>query len=319
MNVFTKNKQRNLVILVLLIILIAIPLTVSIIRYQQQSRSNAQPSTVLSFTPTSSSTSPLTYQAGDSIPLTITIDPGSNIVSTVNLDIAYDATKLEPAPDQAIVPDSTVFPSVLEGPVLTPGRIQVSLSIGADVGRAIKTPATIATVRFKALSDTASPTSVTFGPATQVYSLGPGDGYSENVLSSTNPAYIAIAPLASPTVQQPTIVPSTAPTATDVPVPTDTPTPPDSTKPTISITSPQNGAIVQRRTDVIISATASDNIGVDHVTFSVGGNTSTDFTAPYSYSWSVAGKPKAKYTITATAYDAANNSASQSISVTSNK
>lgn len=111
---------------------------------------------------------------------------------------------------------------------------------------------------------------------------------------------------------------------TNTPIPTLTPTPTkipssDTTKPTVTITNPLNGAVVARRGNVTIAASASDNVGVDRVTFSVGGNTSTVYNAPYSYNWSVAGKPNARYTITVTAYDAANNSASQTITVTSSK
>ena len=115
----------------------------------------------------------------------------------------------------------------------------------------------------------------------------------------------------------PTIIVAT-PTPTRTPTPTSIPNG-DTTRPTVSITNPQNGAVVIRRGTVNITASATDNVGVDRVTFSVGGNTSTDYSAPYSYSWSVSAKPNQSYTVTATAYDDANNSASHSINVTSNK
>ncbi len=118
-----------------------------------------------------------------------------------------------------------------------------------------------------------------------------------------------------------TTVPTNTPAPTSFPTPTRTPTPisGDTIRPSITITNPTNGAIVQRRGDVTVTASATDNVGVDRVTFSVDGNVSTDFSPPYSYSWSVSGKPNARYTITATAYDAANNSSSQTISVTSSR
>lgn len=126
----------------------------------------------------------------------------------------------------------------------------------------------------------------------------------------------------TPTNIQPSPTPTAIPTVTPVPgSPTPIPTvgPIDTIKPTISITNPLNGSIVARRSTVTISANATDDMGIDHVTFSVGGNVSTDYAAPYSYSWSVGGKPNSRYTITATAFDAANNSSSQTITVTSGK
>jgi len=57
----------------------------------------------------------------------------------------------------------------------------------------------------------------------------------------------------------------------------------DSVAPTVSITSPANGAIVARRSTITITATASDNVGVTRVEFLVDGALQcTDTTAPYS-------------------------------------
>jgi len=133
-------------------------------------------------------------------------------------------------------------------------------------------------------------------------------------LNEGNNCTIAATPTLTPTSQPPTLTP--------LPTGIPTSTPPvsnDTIKPTVSITNPLNGAVVSRRSTVSITALASDNVAIDHVTFSVGGNTSTDYTAPYSYSWSVSGKPNSSYTITTTAYDTSNNTATQTIRVTSNK
>ena len=123
----------------------------------------------------------------------------------------------------------------------------------------------------------------------------------------------------------PTISPTTA-QATSTPQPTlgpsSTPTPtliPDSTPPTISITSPLDGSIVNRRGTITIAASASDNIGINRVVFTVAGNVSTDYTAPYSYAWSVSGKPNSTYTITATAYDASGNNTLNAVRVKTSK
>jgi hypothetical protein len=88
----------------------------------------------------------------------------------------------------------------------------------------------------------------------------------------------------------------------------------------VSITSPANGSTVKRGTTVTITAAASDNVAVTKVEFSVNGSlTCTDMTAPYTCNWSVPGKPNVKYTLTTKAYDAANNTAASSVSVSASK
>jgi len=122
------------------------------------------------------------------------------------------------------VPNATVFPSVLEGPVYTPGKISVTLSVGPDPTKSIQTKAKAATVTFKAIANTSgAPTLVSYGASTQALSIGSNDQASENVLSSSTPATIVIGGAAGPTVPIPTEVPS--PTAVITPAPTEVPTP----------------------------------------------------------------------------------------------
>jgi hypothetical protein len=92
----------------------------------------------------------------------------------------------------------------------------------------------------------------------------------------------------------------------------------DTTPPTVAITNPANGAIVARKSTVTITATANDNVGVTRVDFLVNGALQcSDTTAPYSCAWRVANAPNRTYQLQARAFDAANNSATASIQVTS--
>jgi chitodextrinase len=96
--------------------------------------------------------------------------------------------------------------------------------------------------------------------------------------------------------------------------------PPDTTAPTVSITSPKTGGTVAAKSSVVITATASDNIGVTKVQFYVNGAlTCTSTTSPYSCaSWNVAAGKNQKYQLQAMAYDAAGNvGVSAIVSVTS--
>jgi alpha-tubulin suppressor-like RCC1 family protein len=90
----------------------------------------------------------------------------------------------------------------------------------------------------------------------------------------------------------------------------------DTTKPTISMTSPVSGSTVSGTT--AISASASDNMGVVGVQFKVDGVNlgAEDTVAPYSISWNTTTVANGAHTVTATARDAAGNSAVLTIGVT---
>ncbi len=84
--------------------------------------------------------------------------------------------------------------------------------------------------------------------------------------------------------------------------------PTDTTAPSVSLTSPANGASVTKGSTVTIAANASDNIGVTKVEFLVNGSVvNTDTSAPYSYSWSTASAATGVHSISAKAYDTAGN------------
>jgi glucose/arabinose dehydrogenase len=92
----------------------------------------------------------------------------------------------------------------------------------------------------------------------------------------------------------------------------------DNIAPTVAITSPANGAIVARKSNVAINATASDNVGVTRVEFLVNGALQcTDTAAPYSCTWRVPNPMNKTYQLQARAFDAANNSATTTVQVTS--
>ncbi len=80
---------------------------------------------------------------------------------------------------------------------------------------------------------------------------------------------------------------------------------PDAVPPTVALTAPADASTLTGT--VTLSADASDNIGVDHVDFLVGGSVvGTDSTAPYSLDWD-SSSAGASATITARAYDAVGN------------
>lgn len=87
--------------------------------------------------------------------------------------------------------------------------------------------------------------------------------------------------------------------------------------PSVTITDPTSGETVSGTINVI--ATATDNIGVSKVDFSIDGKLrSSDSTSPYEYSWDTTVETDVDHTITATAFDTNNNSSEDSVTVTVN-
>lgn len=89
---------------------------------------------------------------------------------------------------------------------------------------------------------------------------------------------------------------------------TSPPPPADTTLPVVHLlTPPASGDSVSGT--IVLTATATDNVGVARVDFLVNGSVSaTDATTPYTYNWNTTGLV-GKQTITARAYDGAGNSA----------
>ena len=81
---------------------------------------------------------------------------------------------------------------------------------------------------------------------------------------------------------------------------------PDPTPPTVSISSPAAGSTASQVS--VISATASDNVGVASVEFFAdGASLDKDFDAPYIASWNTTTLPNGSHSLTAVARDAAGN------------
>lgn len=233
------SAKRLLLIGFFAVILTAIPVTVYFLQQQQEVRSHAQAATSLSFSPPSTQSSPLQKNVDETFSLDLSVDPSSNLVSFVRLEIQYDSTKLATASangTDAFEVNRAAFPSINEGPIYQDGKILVTVSVGSDPTKAIQTPTKIGTITFKALSPTDTPTLVSYGAQTQVLSIGSADQASENVLSSVSPAVIAIQGEASvtPTVTvTPSVTDTPTPTPTEAPItPTDTPV----ASPTASVT-----------------------------------------------------------------------------------
>jgi hypothetical protein len=255
----------------ILVLLIGIPLSVYLIQQQQETRSQATPSTVLSFTPTSTETTPMQKGVGETVTLNVSANPGNNLISYLRLEINYDPDKLATEGAQPFVPNTTVFPTIIEGPIYQPGKVLVTLSIGGDPTKALGDVGTAGTITFKALAKTDSvPTQVSYGARSEVLSIaGPDTGSSdqanENVLSSTQPAFITIG-------DGGTVTPSltVSPTASTSPTPT-------GTGGTTNVPPQCQGLAIDRQTSgtapysITFTANGTDSDGtISKVTFNFG-------------------------------------------------
>lgn len=234
MSIFTPKKL--ILFGLLAILLIAIPLTVYLVQKQQEIKSRAAPSTTLSFERPTAAVS-----VGQDVNFDVMIDPGSNFVSFIHLVIDYDPTKLTKSGDGLVI-NITVFPGFdpSKPPVPTydpAGKITVDLAVGSNPTASIQKQTKIGTLTLKALAvtDSGTPTKITFDNQTQVLTTQ-GDQFNTNVLSSTTPASVAITegavvtPTPTPTLTlSPTQTPQATPTPTSeltlTPAPTTGPTP----------------------------------------------------------------------------------------------
>ena len=189
----------------LLLLLIAIPLTLYFVKKQQELRSKAAPSSKLYIDPATVNTS-LQCQSAN---VDLTIDPGSNIVSIVDFYITYDPTKL----NITQITPSASFPTAIRASSISSGEANMSVSIGADVTRAVSSVAKVATITFVPKAQGSTQIQID-SSRSRVFSLGPSDQPTENVLSSVVPGTITItssACLAGGTNLTPTLAPTTAP------------------------------------------------------------------------------------------------------------
>lgn len=320
MNFFEGKKL--ILVGIIVVLLAAIPLTVYFLQQSQETRSRAQKATTLYFsTPGQlTSTASLQKNVGDTVPLDIVMDPGTNQVSFVKMTISYDATKLS-TESGGIKQNDATFPSVLEGPVYTDGTISMTLSIGADPTKIVQTPSKIATLTFKAKAVTNStPTSVKFiDGETQVLSVASSDEPSENVLASTRPISIAIAAGSGAT-------PSSSPSPTTSAVPT---------TPQIANTNPACSSLTLDRAPsgtapfaISFTANGTDADGtISKVTFNFGDGPVQDVTqsggvgtknvsAQISHTYTNPGTYQASALLTDNRGGVSSNTCTQSITVT---
>ncbi|MBI5045033.1 MAG: PKD domain-containing protein [Candidatus Levybacteria bacterium] len=275
------SAKKLLLIGFIVVILIAIPITVFLLQQQQELRSRAAASSILSFTPTSTASNPIQVKNGDAADLDIFIDPGSNLVSFIKLELQYDSQKLATVgagPNgEVFEKNADAFPENRGVPKFEDGKVTITVATGDDTNKVIRTKTKVGTLHLKAIAKTDTPTQVIFGGQTLALSTagpstGSNDTFSENVLllSSLLPAIINVVEPVAPTDE---------PTPSDIPEPTDvTPSETANQIPvcTILTASVSSGSAPL---DVTFTATGSDPDGtVEKISFNFGDSSVTTIT-----------------------------------------
>ncbi|HVF69231.1 MAG TPA: VWA domain-containing protein [Xanthomonadales bacterium] len=188
MSLFKKNPLLKLGLLAL--VLVGLPAAVFLSQKQANDRSRAAQTVILSFAPPSASTSPISVQPGSTVSIDLMIDPGANAVSFLKTELSYDATKFQ-VDNGGFQVNQQVFPTTIQGPTYSTGKVSFAVSVGADGTKAIQTPSKVGTLTLRALS-TSGISQVGFSTGTQALSISSSSTPTENVVSNTIPAYLQV-------------------------------------------------------------------------------------------------------------------------------
>lgn len=188
MNLSTKAK---VLVSLGLILFISIPITLALLQKPQNDRSNAAAATTLSLIPQPGPSDSIEKTVGNDVPIDVKLDPGSNTVTILRLQVSYDQTKLQADATAPFTPAGK-FSIILQSPPSN-GKVSLTITTGSSPNDAVQAPTTAGTFHFKAIGATGgSPTVVAFTSLTQAFSADSQSSATTNVLSSSNPANITI-------------------------------------------------------------------------------------------------------------------------------
>lgn len=185
-----KSKKLVLRLLFILIPILVLFLIVFAVQQWQETRTRAERTTRLYFNPITSAANPYRATVGTPVPFELMVDPGTNVVSFIKFEIIYDPTKFSVSGTNAILINTDAFPELIEETQNTPGRIAGVVSIGNDPTKAVQSPTQVARITFTPTAYMPTPNEILFGLTNEVYSIGSNDQAGENVLSTTESAFL---------------------------------------------------------------------------------------------------------------------------------
>lgn len=189
--------KKVILLMFIVVILVAIPLTVYVVQKQQELRSRAAPTTILSFDPLSK-----TANSSAVLLFKINVNPKDNQISFLKLSINYEPEFLKPAAAGSVCsnPQDSICPNkgnsnlqTVEGPILGGNNLAISISITAAAAAIVgQQPITVAYVAFTPLK--VGSTKISFANDSQAFSVAGTDKPSENVLATDSTGSISSLP-----------------------------------------------------------------------------------------------------------------------------
>lgn len=189
--------KKIVLILIGIITLLAIPATVYLSSKNQELRKKAAPATSLSLSPAT-----ITKKVGEEFTLEAKINTAENQVVATEINLTFDATKLE----AVSITNGAAFPSILSSGSVGAGTASIAVG-AANTTTPVKGTGTAAVIKFKALAATSAPISVKFAQETFVGALGES---TTNVLVSSIPATVSITTATGAAGTPTTITPTTS-------------------------------------------------------------------------------------------------------------
>lgn len=178
-----------MVLLAGILAIVGIIVTIFLVQRQQELRGRAEKATILSLSPASQN-----VDAGEEGKLEVIVNPGVNQVNFIKTAIVYDQNAFEIKREDVKLNPALGW-SFVEQPSLADGTLTFTVAVGSDPTLVIsKTTQKLVTITFKVKDDAGDGDSdFTFDvDNTQVRSVGAGDPFTENVLSSALGATVLI-------------------------------------------------------------------------------------------------------------------------------
>ena len=192
------GKKKVWAIILGIFAIIGIIITIFLVQKVQEIRLRAEKATILSLAPTNQN-----VNAGEEGELEVVVNPGVNQVNFIKTLIEFDSEKFELEADSFKL-NSELKWSFIEDPTVEDGNLSFVIGVGTDATRVIKdSPQKIGKISFKVKDDAEDGESeFSFDEEkTQIRSVGGGDPFTENVLSSSVPATVTIgAPICKPNI-----------------------------------------------------------------------------------------------------------------------
>ncbi len=185
------GKKKVLAILGGLFVIVGLAVTVFLVNRVQDLRGRAEKATTISLNPSSQEVSP-----GENATLDVVLNPGVNQVNFVKLHIKYDSSVFSLDGDNyfELDPESGFrLSKPIEIP--TPGEMIITVDVGSDPTKVIRTTQRIGTITLPVNSDFEGGVEkdvVIDTDKTQVRSIQSNDAFNENVLANVENAKIII-------------------------------------------------------------------------------------------------------------------------------